>query len=186
MKNLNRLLVSSMLTGTFALASPNAHATESTRGPGYVQGNILGFAMVGASAGGFTGTSGGFPIDFQAGYHFSGRHDGFVLGGVQKFFFASGTTGATAARGGWDIPIAIKDMELTIAPYALAGILYGFSGGDPRAYFGPGVEARFFPLNEGAGKGFFATARPFELIFAPGSGGLLYTYTFNAGAGYAF
>ena len=93
---------------------------------------------------------------------------------------------ATVARAGYDIAIPIKggEMELTVAPFGFAGALYGDNGG--RAYFGFGAEARFFPLNEGAGKGFFAAAKPFELGLSPGSGGLLTTYTFHLGAGYAF
>ena len=52
-----------------------------------------------------------------------------------------------------------------------------------RFLFGFGAEARFFPLVEGAGKGFFATARPFEIGFMKGPGVML---VFSLGAGYAF
>lgn len=190
MKALSRLLVSSLLVGAVALTSSSAHA-QSTRGAGYVQGNVLGYSLVGASvsAGAFgsvSATSGGYPIDLHGGYHLGGTHEGFVIGATQKFIFSGAFTAGTLARAGYDIAIPIKngEMELTIAPYGQIGALYGDNGG--RFAFGLGAEGRFFPLNEGAGKGFFATAKPFELTFAPGSGGLLYLYTFSAGAGYAF
>jgi hypothetical protein len=186
MKARSRLVVSSLLAGAVALVSSSAHA-ESTRGAGYVQGNVLGYSLVGLSVGGFGGTGGGYPIDLHGGYHLGGTHEGFVIGATQRFIFATGFLGATTARAGYDIAIPIKDgeMELTVAPYGFLGLMYG-EGSGARPYFGVGAEARFFPLNEGAGKGFFATAKPLELGFAPGSGGLVWTYTFNAGAGYAF
>ena len=190
MKALSRLFVSSLLAGTVAFVSSSAHA-QSTRGAGYVQGNVLGYSLVGASVsfgalGSVSATSGAYPIDLHGGYHLGGTHEGFVIGATQRFLFSGGFIAATTARAGYDIAIPIKngEMELTIAPYGFLGAMYGDNGGRP--YFGAGVEGRFFPLNEGGGKGFFATAKPLELGFAPGSGGLLWTYTFNAGAGYAF
>ena len=180
MKATSRLLVSSLLAGAVALVSSSAHA-QSTRGAGYIQGNVLGFAT--ASGGS------GFPIDLHGGIHLSGNggHEGFVIGGTQKFIFGGGGGfGMTMARLGFDIAIPIKDMELTIAPYGQGGIGYGFSGGDPGAAFGFGVDGRFFPLTEGAGKGFFATAKPFELTFLPTSLVTFTFYTFSVGAGYAF
>jgi len=186
MKALSRLFVSSLLAGAVAFVSSSAHA-ESTRGAGYVQGNVLGYSLVGTSAGGFGGTSGAYPIDLHGGYHFGGTHEGFALGATQRFLFSGGFLAATTARAGYDIAIPIKngEMELTVAPYGFLGLMYG-EGSGARPYFGVGAEARFFPLNEGGGKGFFATAKPLELGFAPGEGGLFWTYTFNAGAGYAF
>jgi len=183
MKALTRILVSSLLAGSLALVSSSAHA-ESTRGAGYVQGNVLGFTA-------FFNTGGGaaFPMELSGGYHINGSHEGFVIGGAQKFIFggnAGGFIGATVLRMGYDIAIPIKEFELTVAPYGYGGIAYGDL--DLRAHFGFGVEGRFFPLTEGAGKGFFAVARPFEVGFIPiGSGlGTLVPYTFSVGAGYAF
>lgn len=179
MKALTRLIGSSLVVAGLALVSSSAHA-ESTRGAGYVQGNVLGFTTF------FNGGGGtGFPIEVSGGYHIGGTHEGFVIGGAQKFIFAGGGAFiATVARAGYDIAIPIQEMELTIAPYGFLGITYGDVGLHP--HFGFGVEGRFFPLNEGAGKGFFAVARPFEIGFIPLSGGTSVPFTFSLGAGYAF
>jgi hypothetical protein len=192
MKTISRLFVSSLFAGAVALASSTAHA-ESNRGAGYIQGEVLGYSLMGAPGvdtpfGSISASYGAYPIEIHGGYHLGGTHEGFVLGGSQKFFFGSASSGATLLRAGYDIAIPIKggEMELTVAPFGFGGIYYGFSGGDPRAMFGFGAEARFFPLNEGAGKGFFAAAKPIELGFLPGTGGLFTTYTFHLGAGYAF
>lgn len=187
MKALSRLLVSSLLVGAVALASSTVSSTahaQSTRGAGYVQGNVLGFTA-------FFNTGGGaaYPMELSGGYHINGTHEGFVIGGAQKFIFGGnfgGFIGATVLRMGYDIAIPIKEMELTVAPYGYGGIAYGDA--DLRAHFGFGVEGRFFPLTEGAGKGFFAVARPLEVGFIPigGGAGTLIPYTFSLGAGYAF
>lgn len=189
MKTISRLFVSSLFAGVVALASSTAHA-ESNRGAGYIQGEVLGYSLVGQSVdtpfGSVSASSGTFPLEIHGGYHLGGTHEGFVIGASQKFFFSSGFVAATVGRLGYDIAIPIKggEMELTVVPFGFGGVMYGDSSG--RAYFGLGAEARFFPLSEGAGKGFFAAAKPFELGFAPGSGGMFTTYTFHLGAGYAF
>lgn len=182
MKIISRLFVSSLFAGAVALASSTAHA-ESTRGAGYVQGNVLGYTTFLNSFGGSA-----YPLELHGGYHIGGTHEGFVIGATQKFLFATGGfLGATVARAGYDIAIPIKEFELTVAPYGYAGVAYGDGGGgDVRFHFGFGAEARFFPLVEGAGKGFFATARPFEIGFMPGPGTTLVPYNFSLGAGYAF
>ena len=181
MKTISRLFVSSLFAGAVALASSTAHA-ESTRGAGYVQGNVLGYTTFLNSFGGSA-----YPLELHGGYHIGGTHEGFVIGATQKFLFASGGfLGATVARAGYDIAIPIKEFELTVAPYGYAGVAYGDALGEARVHFGFGAEARFFPLVEGAGKGFFATARPFEIGFMPGTGTTFVPYNFSLGAGYAF
>lgn len=184
MKALSLLFVSSLLAGSLVLTSSSAHA-ESSRGAAYVQGNVLGFTALVNSGGGS-----GFPLEVSGGYHLGGTHEGFVIGGAQKFLFGSlgGAAFATVLRVGYDIAIPIKDFELTIAPYGFGGIAYGDGwGGDVHAHFGFGAEGRFFPLSEGAGKGFFAVARPLEVGFVPigGGAGTAIPYTFSVGAGYA-
>ncbi|MBK8215167.1 MAG: hypothetical protein IPK71_15615 [Myxococcales bacterium] len=178
MKALSRLFAAGLVAGATLLVSSSASA-QSSRGAGYVQGNVLGFTA-------FLNTFGGtaFPMEFSGGYHINGSHEGFVIGGAQKFFFRTGFAAATVLRMGYDIAIPIKEMELTIAPYGYGGPAYGDI--DLRAHFGFGVEGRFFPLVEGPGKGFFAVARPFEIGFIPFTGGTLVPFTFNLGAGYAF
>lgn len=182
MKALSRLFAAGLVAGATLLVSSSASA-QSSRGAGYVQGNVLGFTALMNTFGGT-----GFPMEFSGGYHINGAHEGFVIGGAQKFLFGTGggVGLATVLRMGYDIAIPIKEMELTIAPYGFGGPAYGDGWGGVRAHFGFGVEGRFFPLTEGAGKGFFAVARPFELGFVPATGGTFVPYTFSLGAGYAF
>lgn len=132
-----------------ALVVPSvASAADSERGPGYVEAHVLGASIGIASANGISATAVSYPIEISGGYHVSGRHDGFVLGGTQRFFFGNGTGGATVARLGYDIAVPIGRRELTIAPYAFGGVYYAFAGGDPGAHLGLGVEGRFFPIEK--------------------------------------
>lgn len=178
-----RLTLSALLAGTVALASSTAHAQNSDRGPGFIQGNVLGFVTSLNSGGG----GAAYPMEFSGGYHLgTNAHEGGVIGGAQKLIFGYGSTlAATVFRGGYDIAIPIQEMELTIAPYGYAGFAYG-SGLGMRAHFGFGAEGRFFPLKQGPGKGFFAVARPFDIGLIPATGGTLALYTFSLGAGFAF
>lgn len=182
-KLLARVAVSSLFAGIVALGPSTAHAQNSDRGPGFVQGNVLGFVT--SLNSGVRGSA--YPVEFSGGYHLgTNAHEGGVIGGAQKFMFGyGGMIAATVFRGGYDIAIPIQEMELTIAPYGYAGFAYGDIG-SVRAHFGFGAEGRFFPLKHGPGKGFFAVARPFEIGMIPGSGATLVLYTFNAGAGFAF
>ncbi len=176
-----RVLLSTAFAGAVALASSSAEA-QSSRGPGFVQANILGIA---AGISGATGSA--YPLELSGGYHLNGAHEGVVLGGAQKFLFAGGgMLAATVFRGGFDISIPVEQMELVVAPYAFGGVAYGDGAGAVRAHFGFGGEGRFFPLKEGPGKGFFAVGRPFEVGFIPVTGGTFVFYTFSAGAGFAF
>ncbi len=183
-KLLARVVVSSLFAGVVALGPTTAHAQNSDRGPGFVQGNVLGFVTSLNSGGGGSA----YPVEFSGGYHLgTNAHEGGVIGGAQKFIFGYGAMiAATVFRGGYDIAIPIQEMELTIAPYGYAGFAYGDGAGTIRAHFGFGAEGRFFPLKQGPGKGFFAVARPFEVGFIPLTGATLVLYTFNAGAGFAF
>ena len=167
-----------------SLLSSEASAAESLRDPFYVGGTVLGF---GAPLNSGARTTTPYRLDFDFGYHPSNRHDGFVVGFRQNFFFGGSYDGGTSQlRLGGDIPILIKGgrMEITIAPYGAGGIYYGFNGQNARAALSFGVEGKFFPI---ANNGFFAMARPFEITLLPGGGGTTpVLYGFGVGAGYAF
>lgn len=182
-KLLARVAVASLFAGIVALGPSTAHAQNSDRGPGFVQGNVLGFVTSLNSRGG----GAAYPIEFSGGYHLGTHaHEGGVIGGAQKFVFGYGAMlAATVFRGGYDIAIPIQEMELTIAPYGYAGFAYG-DYTSLRPHFGFGAEGRFFPLKQGPGKGFFAVGRPFDVSFTPVTGGTVVLYTFSAGAGFAF
>lgn len=171
-----------LLASTFA-GERTAHA-DSTKGPLYVQGAVLGYSY-GLNGGlGF----GAYRLDVEFGAHFTGRHDGFVLAGRQVFYLGfGGSIGATVARIGYDIPIVIKDgkFEITIAPYGIAGIGYGLCENCSGAAFnfGFGVDGKFFPM---ASNGFYAFVRPIEVAFFVGQGPVFSTFTPAAGVGFAF
>lgn len=169
-----------------ALLSSEASAAESLRDPFYVGGTVLGFGAPLNS--GFRRGATPYRFDFDFGYHPSGRHDGFVIGFRQSFFFGGGFDGGISQlRMGGDIPILIKGgrMEVTISPYGAGGIYYDFNnnGLGPRPALSFGIEGKFFPI---ANNGFFAMARPFEITILPGSGFTPVLYGFGVGAGYAF
>lgn len=77
MKALSRLFAAGLVAGATLLVSSSASA-QSSRGAGYVQGNVLGFTALMNTFGGT-----GFPIEFSGGYHINGAHEGFVIGGAQ-------------------------------------------------------------------------------------------------------
>ena len=111
-----------------------AKAAESGRGPAYVELLPLGVVVV--------ENGGGYELELHGGYHFSGRHDGFVAGLTQKLAMGAGF--ATLARVGYDFAVPIGRRELTIAPYGFAGAIYNDK--DAGAYFGGGGEVRLFPI----------------------------------------
>ncbi len=135
------VLVASIAALTFA--ARQAAAADSERGPFYVQAHVAGASV--AFVDPVIGLS--FPLELHGGYHFSGRHDGFVVGLTQRIGFGSGVYGMTLARIGWDIPIPVGRAELTIAPYVFGGAFYPFGDGDAGAHFGAGGELRIFPLH---------------------------------------
>lgn len=152
---MKQTLATSLLTSLLALsivfASESLASADSTRGPLYVEGHVVGGTLGFSSAEPlFPGapsvstTAGSFAVELHGGYHVSGRHDGFVLGASQKLSFGTGTAAATLARLGWDFAIPAGKREVTIAPFAFGGALYG--GGPSAGYFGFGVEGRFFPI----------------------------------------
>ena len=176
-----RLVVASLAVATALLGAGSANAEgQSTRGPGYLQGNLAGFGIV--AGGGGSGAA--YAMSYEGGYHFGGGHEGFVLGLRQGFYFGSLTAGTTQAKFGYGIPVPIKgsDMELTVEPYTVLGVAYVFQGGDPLFAFGFGLDLRLFPI---ANNGFFVGGHPLEV------GGWIssfsgFTYIFDLGVGYAF
>ncbi len=192
MKTITRFAVASLTAVSGLLFASSADAADSTRGPWYVQASPIGLATFTIAdvcthdpIRGDICTGGGSAITYRAtvefGYHFSGRHDGFVLGLRQSFLLGSAVAGVSQVRAGWDITIPIKDYELTIAPYGVVGVAYLFTGSSPSFTFGAGVEGKFFFL-----KGLYAFLQPAELsgLVAGRITGL--SYQAGAGMGYAF
>jgi outer membrane protein OmpA-like peptidoglycan-associated protein len=138
-----------LLSSVASLALPSlAEAAESGRGPAYIEGHLLGGTLAFGSFEGISVSGASFATEIHGGYHLSGRHDGFVIGATQKLALGTAGAGATLARLGYDVAIPIGRRELTIAPFGFGGLYYGFSGEDPAAHFGFGVEARFFPVEK--------------------------------------
>lgn len=195
-----RALVVAAAAAALFSAPSTAHADESRHGAGYVQLHPLGVTLDFASAGGASSTDARYPLELHGGYHLSGRHDGFVVGATQRFTFGDVSAGATVARLGWDFAFALGDSELTVAPFAFVGARYPFSQGDASAYFGFGVEGRYFLFSNAAGAataagapgraggvldGLYLVLKPLDLGFGPGTASVV-TLSFQAGAGLAF
>jgi len=141
------------------LVTARANALEeSTRGPFYVQGTVGSFA-VWAGFPAFTSGVYWHP-DVEFGYHFSGRHDGFVLGIRQGFDVGNASIGETSLRAGYDLAIPLRNgrFEITIAPYGTIGLDYFFDGPRAGVRFSVGVEGKLFFY-----RGLFLLVRPIEL-----------------------
>jgi ATP-dependent Lon protease len=138
------MLQRSALMATILLIAAPAHALEeSTRRPFYVQG-IVGSVGVWAD---FPETSGVYwHPEFEFGYHFSGRHDGFVLGIRQGFDVGHMAVGETLLRAGYDLAIPLRNgrFEITIAPFATVGLDYFFDGPRTGAHFSLGLDGKLF------------------------------------------
>lgn len=168
------------------MAGTSSALEESRKGPFYVQGTVpLGlnyWNLVGQNGYGWSG----WRPDFEFGYHFSGRHDGFVLG-IRQAFIATAIqqrgAGTTQLRAGYDIPIGLGDFELNIAPYGTFGVGYLFDGPSAGINFSFGVDGKFFITD-----GFYAFARPFEMgaQCVHDSGNCALVLVFGAGVGFAF
>lgn len=141
-------------------SASSASADDSTKGPLYVQAMALGLNYLN-----LVGVSGlnqaGFRPEFEVGYHFSGRHDGVVVGFRQGFVLTelpAKAGGVTAFRGGYDIPMKLSGFEITIAPYATFGLGYLFDGPSAGITLTGGVEGKMFLTDQ-----FYVGARPFEI-----------------------
>ena len=183
MKSLRKLAWCSGAALALSLCLPStAQAADSAKGPFYVQAGVLGYAFPG---GGSLWFGGMYHLDVEFGYHFTGRHDGFVLAGRQSFYVGPGGMGASDLRIGYDIAIPLSDgkLELTIAPYGLVGIGYALRGGlGLDLHIGAGVEGRLFLMQS---NGFYIFARPLEITAFVGG---IHSWNFapSAGVGIAF
>ncbi len=184
----NRAAIFGAALVTFVAAS--ALADDSEQGPLYIQGGVgvsyWDFPRV-EFFGFFTGYSWtGFNPQIEAGYHFSGRHDGFVLG-LRQAFIVTGlqgnAAGLTALRGGWDIAMKVSSFELNIDPFATIGIGYIFDGPHAGITATGGIDAKIF---FGA-TGIYAFARPAELGIQcfHDVGECAFSYAATVGAGIA-
>jgi hypothetical protein len=173
------------------LFASNAHALdESTRRPFYVQGVLGGGAVwTGFSFG--PGAEAYWHPDIEVGLHFTGRHDGPVIGLRQAFnvgrSIGGGSTsiGETELRGGYDIAIPFRNgrFEITLAPYGTLGVDYFFTNLVTGFRWSVGAEAKLFFFH-----GMFLLVRPFELSggeFVP-LGRMFFNFNAGAGVGLAF
>ncbi len=186
---MRKAIVVCALAATTAVAS-NAHAfEESTRSPFYVQGQLGSFgAWVDLPA---VGTLGYWHPDVEFGYHFSGRHDGFVLGLRQGFYVGRDRyhIGETLIRGGWDFALPFRNgrFELTLAPYGTFGVNYLFTGPQAGLHWSVGFEGKLFFW-----KGLYLLVRPIELgigeyvDLGPFAKNVFFTLNAGVGVGFAF
>jgi hypothetical protein len=171
--------------------SAHAELVSSRHKPFYVEGAFpLGVGGYGGYACGRFGCGFGWQWrpDVEIGFHFTGRHDGFVLGIRTPFYVGDGYGGmGVLARIGYDIPIPLKGgkYELTIGPYGYAGFAFiapnrGISAG---LQTGGGAEVKFFVL-----KGFYVFGRPldFGIQCFHDYGTCNFQWQAGAGAGYAW
>ncbi len=179
-------LVAAAFVLTLLFGNPARAANQSTRGPFYIQGIVLGFAVDDPG-------NAWFHQDVEFGYHTTGRHDGFVIGVRQGFDFGNCVVGETVARLGYDIAIPLgSKAEMTIAPYGVVGVNYLFPCGGGRfgagsmeagLRFGGGIELKFFVY-----KGFYILARPAETTGEEfvDFGRVYFHFDSGAGVGVAF
>lgn len=173
-----------------ALAPSHASASDSEQGPIYVQGGVgvsywdfprlnFGFFTTGYS---WTG----FRPEIEAGFHFSGRHDGLMLGVRQAFMITQiqgYAAGETVLRIGYDLAFKAGSLEINVDPFATVGVGYIFDGPHAGVNATGGLDVKLFFM-----KGFYAYARPAELGFQclHDSGNCAFVYAASAGAGFAF
>lgn len=184
-----------LVASAIAFAPRGASADDSAQPPIYVQGGLgvsfWDFPNV-RLIGSYSWT--GFDPQVEFGYHFSGRHDGFVLAIRQAFSITAvqgAAGGMTFLRAGYDLPFKAGSMELNVDPFATFGVAYVFDGliplpAGPSAGIGAtaGLDVKLFF----GPKGLFAFARPGELGFQcfHDYGVCAFSYSAEAGAGFAF
>jgi hypothetical protein len=184
---MRKLIVVSALAATTAVASNASAFEESTRRPFYIQGAVGSFSY--------------WPVLFQNqaywrpdvefGYHFSGRHDGFVLGIRQAFDVGRDvySGGQTSLRAGWDFALPFRNgrFELTLAPYGTLGVNYIFQGPQAGVHASVGFDAKLFFF-----QGLYVLVRPIELGFGqfvnlgPFAQNVYFNINAGIGVGYAF
>ncbi len=187
---MKRALGVAALAAAVALSSPRAFADDSVQGPAYVEGGVgvsfwdFPHLAFGPFSTGYSWT--GFNPAVELGYHFSGRHDGFVLGLRQGFSVTAiqgHAAGTTVVRGGYDLAFKAGSLEVNVDPFGTFGVGYVFDGPSAGIQATGGIDVKLFFT-----KGFFAYARPAELGFQcfHDSGDCAFTYAAGVGAGFAF
>ena len=187
-----------LLASAIALAPRGASADESSQPPIYVQGGLgisfWDFPHIQVFGVNTSYSWTGFDPQVEFGYHFSGRHDGFVLAVRQAFSITAiqgAAAGITSLRAGYDLVFKTGSLEVNVDPFATFGVGYVFDGlapalGGPSAGIGAtgGLDLKIFF----GPKGLFAFARPGELGFQcfHDYGLCAFSYSAEAGAGFAF
>jgi hypothetical protein len=178
--------------GTLALVLVTSHASaleESTRRPFYVQGTV---ASVALWTGFVAGDQAYWHPDVEFGVHFTGRHDGVVVGIRQAFDVGSAqwSLGETMLRGGYDIALPLRNgrFEITLAPFATFGVDYTlYRNLNAGVRVSLGIEGKLFFF-----QGLYLLLRPVELSIGefvnlgPLQKNVYFNFNAGLGAGYAF
>ena len=133
-----------------SLTTAPAHAAESTRGPLYVEvsagwGTIAyGCITTPTGACAAVDTQGAPRLSAEIGYHLNGRHEGPFVAARQTFLQWYIVANLSQAKVGWDFAFPAHGLELTVSPYAAAGLGYEDQGRPAMFAFGIGVEGKFF------------------------------------------
>ncbi len=175
--------------GAAFTASPARAFEDSTRGPFYVQGELASFGVWTDLP--LAGTQTYWHPDVEFGYHFTGRHDGLVLGLRQGFDIGRNhyMIGQTVIRAGYDLAFPFRNgrFELTVAPFSTIGINYFFDGPQAGVHFSVGIEGKLFFF-----RGVYLLVRPIELSAGQfvnlgfGAKNVYFNLNAGAGAGFAF
>lgn len=185
-----RKLIGVLALAAATTAASSAHAfDESTRRPFYVQSDLAAFSVWPSL---FTPGSGGgqayWHPDVEFGYHFSGRHDGLVLGVRQAFDVSRDiySMGETLIRGGWDFALPFRNgrFELTFAPFATVGLNYTFQNLHAGFHTSIGLDTKLFFF-----QGLYLLVRPAEFglgEFVDLGSALAQNVYFNFSAGLGF
>ena len=168
-----------------------AHAQafdESTRKPFYIQSGIGSYSFFAHI---FNGDQTFWKPDIEFGLHFTGRHDGLVLGIRQSFDVGRDvySMGETVVRGGWDFALPFRNgrFELVLAPFGTFGADYVFQYARAGVRLTAGFDAKLFFF-----QGLYLLVRPVELGFAQfvdlgfNQQNVYFTINGGGGLGYAF
>ena len=184
-------LLGAAVFAAIALAPSHASAADSEQGPIVLQAGLGISYWDFPNLGAFFGTTlsyawTGFEPSLEFGYHFSGRHDGLMLGVRQAFMITQvqgHAAGQTDLRVGYDLAFKAGSLEINVDPFAMVGGGYIFDGPHAGIQVTGGLDVKLFFT-----KGIYAFVRPGELGFQclHDFGDCAFTYQAAAGAGYAF
>jgi hypothetical protein len=180
------IVVFALAAATTAASSARAF-DDSTRRPFYVQSNVASFSYWPV----LFQNQGYWHPDVEFGFHFSGRHDGFVLGVRQAFDVGRDiySMGETLLRVGWDFALPFRNgrFELTLAPFATLGVNYVFQNLHAGFHTSLGFDAKLFFF-----QGLYVLVRPVELglgefvDLGPFAQNVYFNYSAGIGLGFAF